>query len=256
MRSISLGSFGDIAQPPQTSDVEVVVCFSDLRGFTHYCNQLQTASLDSRIQNFLKSYFRIYAMGVLEEIWRLEPPDADETLTDEQAQLRRIIVPVTYKNLGDGVMLVWEIPQDTRPLIQGKATHRIMHIVSHIIDNFEQLFQKPGVVEIDAYSELVKDLRLGFGLARGHAWKLNFGHHLKFDYAGSVVNLAARLQDRARPDGVVCQYNFSQSLLERMLKRNIGKTEEISDLHGLGPQKVMVLSCDDMRNYRRKLEDF
>lgn len=244
-RCVRLGDFFDIARAPTISDVEIAVVFCDIRGFTSYCNRLQQRSLDSRIQNFLKDFLRIFSIAVLQEIWSLEPDGIDDELTHIDARLRDALVPATYKNLGDGVMLVWEIPADADIVLQGRITHEILACVFRIYESFGSTFSDPDPVKIDAYSDEVKDLKIGFGIARGHAWKLDFGHHLKPDYAGSIVNLAARLQDQARPEGIVCQYHFSQSLFDEMRGKQIGKVQNIEALKGLDQVKIISLHDKD-----------
>ena len=249
-RCVRLGQFFDIAYPPKVTDVEIVVCFADLRGFTSYCHTLQKTSLDNRIQNFLKDYldyFSIYSLSVLQEIWRLEPTDEAAGMDQTSAAIKDIIVPVSYKNLGDGVMIVWEIPPNASKTVQGMATHSILQVALNIYNQFKARFHELADVDVDAYSEKVKQLRIGFGLARGHAWKLDFGHHVKFDYAGSVVNLAARLQEHARPEGIVCQYEFSQACFEMLLKKKLGKVRVLKTLKGIGKQKVFTLSPSEMK---------
>ncbi len=253
-RCLRLGQFFDIAYPPKVSDVEIVVCFADLRGFTAYCHALQKVSLDNRIQNFLKDYFKIYSLSVLNELWKREPSEGWTMPVDQQvsgtqleAEIREILVPVTYKNLGDGVMLVWEVPNDASISVQGMAMHAILQIVFNIFNRFKEKFHSLSMAEVDAYSQKVTELNIGFGLARGHAWKLDFGHHMKFDYAGSIVNLAARLQDQARPEGIVCQYEFSQALFDRMIKKRVGRAQLLKTIKGIGSQKVIFLSSNDIK---------
>jgi class 3 adenylate cyclase len=240
-----LKDFSNIARSPAVSDVEVIVCFADIRGFTAYCNKLQKNSLDNRIHNFLKQYLEIYGYAVLQEIWELEPIDADK-ISQQDSAIRDIIIPSTYKNLGDGMMLVWEIPPDCPILIQGLATHHILRIVRFIYNAFDELFHNPGPVETDAFSESVKDLKIGFGLARGHAWKMNFGQNIAPDYAGSVVNLAARLQDMARPEGIVCQYEYSQTLFDNFVSCEIAKEVSLKGLKGFETKKAVFLAKDTL----------
>jgi class 3 adenylate cyclase len=72
---------------------------------------------------------------------------------------------------------------------------------------------------------VVGSLQLGFGLARGRAWRFDFGARRPVDYAGNIVNLAARLQDRARPEGIVAEVGFCDPVF-RSLKSD-GQTTEI-----------------------------
>ena len=261
-RVMRLGQFADIACSPEITDVEIAVCFADLRGFTNYCHTLQKASRDNCIQMFLKDYFRIYAHAVLLEIWESESDEWDQIEDDPascsqmEAEIIKILIPVTYKNLGDGVMLVWEIPKATNKAIQGMAMHAILRILFKIYQLFEDNFKQLTPAEIDAYSEHVKKLKIGFGIARGHAWKLNFGHHVKFDYAGSVVNLAARLQDLARPEGIVCQFECSQSVFQKMFNNGLGKIKEVKSMKGFEKQKIFVLNGKDLAEGLNKQPGF
>jgi class 3 adenylate cyclase len=237
----------DIAQSPTISDVEIAVCFFDIRGFTRYCNRLQERSLDTRIQNFLREFLAIFSLSVLETIWRIEPSDPTQQLTARTHAIRDAVVPTTYKNLGDGIMLVWELPRTATLEIQGRITHAIFYTVMYVFRRFyEQFDLNVGPVEIESFAEEVKSLKLGAGLTRGHAWKLDFGQHLKLDYAGSVVNLAARLQGRARPDGVVCQRQFSQALFDKLAREKIGTTATVKALKGLRAQPIVTLRHSDI----------
>lgn len=251
-RCVTLGHLFDIAQPPAINDVEIIVCFCDIRGFTQYCNDLQQRSLDNRIQNFLKRFTRLFSLCIMEAIWRLEPTDSDTKMTSQTARLREAVVPSTYKNLGDGMMLVWELPNDIDEVIQGQLTHRILEIAFYIFRRFVESFDEPDDVAIDAFGEKVRTLRIGFGMARGHAWKLDFGHHLKPDYAGSVVNLAARLQDRARPEGILCQYELSKALFDRLIAAGHGRVRAIRGLRGMADQKAVFLGRLDLEAFWKR----
>jgi hypothetical protein len=59
--------------------------------------------------------------------------------------------------------------------------------------------------------------RIGIGVARGAASRLHSGN-LTLDYSGRVLNLAARLLDLARPQGVVIDGGFKIGLLPAALQ--------------------------------------
>jgi len=219
--------------------VEVAVCFADLRGFTQYVHQLQKDGQDNKVQNFLRDYFGIYPMSVLYSIWNLEP-DGTEEISEIDAELRRLLVPASYKNLGDGMMIVWELQTASTMVVQGLATRYIVRIIQEIERNFIQLTTKLGAVEIDSYSRHVSELGMGFGLARGHAWRLEFGYHSAPDYAGSIVNLAARLQGLARPSGIVAQLGFSESIFHESVKKKRGSIHTIASPKGFGTDSIQI----------------
>lgn len=253
-RFVQLGDFFQVARPPRISDVEIVVCFSDIRGFTAYCNELQKHSQDQRIQNFLKRYLEIYSFSVLFEIWLMEPTGRE--MTNDEVIVRDAIIPTTYKNLGDGMMLVWELPKDVPPEIHDTICARILSIVQNIYEFFYGFFSAPDLAGINAYSEHVKHLKIGFGISRGRAWKLDFGRNIQPDYAGSIVNIAARLQTQARPEGVMCHYNVAPSHLSVLLEKRVGKLRKLTTLKGLGAQKAVFLKRNDLRHLaRQKVSD-
>jgi class 3 adenylate cyclase len=244
-RTMRLGVFADSGRTPKITDVEVAVCFADLRGFTKYVHALQKDGQDNRVQLFLKSYFRIYPQSVLNIMWNLEPDGKEISAVDEE--LLRLIVPTSYKNLGDGMMLVWELQGASNERLMGLASRMIYSVIEEIKDQFEELSKVVGAVEIDSFSKHARELRIGFGLSRGHAWRLDFGHHLPVDYAGSIVNLAARLQGLARPSGIVAQLGFSESLFHDMQKASHGRITKIPAPKGLGKDEIDIWTSSGVR---------
>ena len=99
---------------PTIWDAEIVVCFADVRGFTASCRKLQEQMQDRKIQNFLRDYFKIFNEGLLGVLGN----DNYDVETEIGSQL----VPTMYKNLGDGLMIVWEITPGLDNLLQGRLT--------------------------------------------------------------------------------------------------------------------------------------
>ncbi len=163
-RALFLGRFLDAGIVPAVSDIEIAVCFADLRGFTRYVDALQSSSQDSRVHEFLGSYFQVYPKAILETVYTLEPRGTAEiSAVDEQ--IRNAIVPSMFKTLGDGMMLVWEL-SGTRE-IQDKVSGRILQVVATIRRLFKHLVDERVKTAMAPYSIAVGELRLGFGLARG-----------------------------------------------------------------------------------------
>ena len=239
-RSLGLGAFADAGRAPKISDVEVVICFADLRGFTQYVHELQKNGQDNKVQNFLHAYYDVYPKAVLRAIWSFEPDYIDQEKTERDAEIQRLLIPTSYKNLGDGMMLIWELQGATRMDTQGLATRYICRIIEDVQDNFRELVSKPGDVEIDSYSRHAQNLRLGFGVAKGHAWRLDFGHHIPVDYAGSIANMASRLQGLARPEGIVAQLSFSESRFREIAGKGNGKILSIPSPKGLGVDPIDI----------------
>jgi class 3 adenylate cyclase len=246
-RTLLLGPFADSGRSPKMADVEVAVCFADLRGFTQYVHLLQKDGQDNKVQHFLKDYFQIYPRAVLRSIWSLEPDKPDERIAEEEAEIKRLVVPTTYKNLGDGMMIVWELQNSSSMTIQGLATRFIFGVIKNIQEIFSNLTKGLTPVQVDSWSRHAADLKLGFGLSRGHAWRLDFGYHLPPDYAGSIVNMAARLQGLARPSGIVAQLGFSESLFNAYAKEKNGRIVTIPSPRGLGAEPIQVWISNDVQ---------
>jgi class 3 adenylate cyclase len=211
-RALFLGHFIEAGRVPSVTDVEVAVCFADLRGFTKYVDALQSNLQDTRVHQFLGTYFQIYPKAVLETVYALEP-EKGRKITSQSDQVRSIVVPSMFKNLGDGMMLVWEL-RGSRAVQDGVAA-RILQIVATLRRLFRRVVGNETKGAPKSYSTRVGSLRLGFGLARGRAWRLDFGKQRPVDYAGSIVNIAARLQDLARPEGIVAEVGFCDPVFRR-----------------------------------------
>lgn len=217
-RTLFLGDFAEAGRVPSIADVEVAACFADLRGFTKYVNSLQSTLQDTRVHQFLGRYFQLYPKAVLETVYALEPESGID-ITSQSEQVRNAIVPSMFKNLGDGMMLVWELrgERDVRDAVAA----RILQIVATIRRLFGRLVESEVKAATKPYSTVVGSLRMGFGLARGRAWRLDFGKQRAVDYAGTIVNIAARLQDLARPEGVVAEVGFCDPVLRRSAGQKI-----------------------------------
>lgn len=210
-RVIRFRNFLPSSFEPTITDAEIIVCFADLRGFTAYCRQLQMEMQDRKIQHFLKRYPRTFAEGLLQHIVGLTDIRS-EFVDPDIDQIADYLTPTLYKNLGDGMMMVWEVPASLKMEQQGLLANNIVSAIEMMHRRFLYHFRNLTPVEQDSYSDAVLGLDLGFGIAKGHAWRLDYGSQI--DYAGSVINLAARLQDLARPAGLVCQVDVAAWLLE------------------------------------------
>ena len=134
-RVLSFGPFLGSSFEPTISDREIIVCFADVRGFTAYCRKLQLAMQDRRIQNFLKSFFKIFSEGLLE--WFINNTESENLGSQLPCKpLEQYVVPTMYKNLGDGLMMVWEIPADLDMVHQGELCRSVIQIVDNIADRF------------------------------------------------------------------------------------------------------------------------
>ncbi len=228
-RVLKFGEFLNCSFEPIVEDVEIVVSFLDVRGFTNYCKKLQQEMQDRKIQNFLKQYNKVFNEGLMNWFTKHIDPEYGK-VTNDNLLISEYIIPTMYKNLGDGIMMVWEIPSTISNEHEGKLTQNIIFLLDEIIKRFYYHFRKLTGVERDSYSTEVLKLEMGCGAAKGHAWKLNYGNRI--DYAGSIINLASRLEGFARPAGIVCQYDTSPWLFNQLVSNDEGKIASIKNIKG------------------------
>lgn len=214
---------------PKISDAEILVCFADVRGFTTFCRNLQRDMQDRKIQNFLRCFFRIFVEGLMEQMDQIRNED-DPEYANVVATVQRHLVPTMYKGLGDGMMLVWELPPSLDASLQGTLTHQILLLIEKIGGRFYHYFRDLSPVEMDSFSKEVTKLDIGFGVAKGHAWRLDFGSFV--DYAGSIINLASRLEAESRPRGVTAQYDVSPWLFDMQVNEKNGRILDLKDIKG------------------------
>jgi len=212
------------------------VCFADVRGFTDYCQHLQREMQDAKIQNFLRAYAKIFAEALM--YWFQESFETSVKQDPAIQTIAQYVVPSTYKNLGDGMMLVWEIPSELLPPLQGQLTHQILDYIDTIRRRFNFRFKQLNPTELDAYSAEVEQLEMGFGVTRGHAWRLDYEHSV--DYAGSIINLASRLESHARPCGMISTYDVSPWVFTEMTKDRVGHIGTLEGLKGYTPVHVFL----------------
>lgn len=233
---------------PIIRDAEIIVCFADVRGFTDYCRRLQREMQDRKIQNFLRTYVRIFAEGLMR--WQVTSSQRlDKDVGASAKEIARHVVPSMYKNLGDGMMLTWEIPDGMELNLQGRLTQEILFLIDNFSDQFQVHFRDLTPTEQDSFSAEVERLQIGFGVAKGHAWRLDFGHSI--DYAGSVINLASRLESLARPKGIICLYDVSPWLFDEMHSDDdSGVTGTISGIKGYDPVRVWLSRLVDPKGVK------
>ena len=116
-----------------------------------------------------------------------------------------------FKLTGDGLMLIYELPFDLTAADVARVSGAAIEGSLRLVERFGTLVQGDPVVTFDVPQ------RVGVGIARGAACRLRAGD-TTLDYAGRVLNLAARLMDIARPEGVVVVDPFAVEQLSAETK--------------------------------------
>jgi hypothetical protein len=127
-----------------------------------------------------------------------------------------------YKATGDGLLAIFPVDEDNPKAAVRAAVKRAMDIVRKF----------PSLTDGDPMINFPTPQKVGVGLARGPASRLISGRKT-LDYSGATLNLASRLMDIARPQGVVLDGGFGIELLTPSVASKF--SEERVYLKGVAP---------------------
>lgn len=165
---------GSIEILPESRPSDVLVMFCDFRGFTR---QTSDRRLSPEAGSKVASHLYKHVVRFCSTIKPHGTP------------------PPFFKPAGDGLLVVWELPKSD--------IKRILNmIISEIIHMHDEFSLPPDLVPVTIQA------RLGIGATRGAAACIkvrqgNSENSVFEDYFGYPVNLASKLQNLARPSGVV-----------------------------------------------------
>jgi isopentenyldiphosphate isomerase len=153
---------------------QVIVIFADIRGFTKWSEKT-------------KAFLYV------------------EELISKFYEVSRTSFPNTYqKRLGDGLMIVEEIPDKPTLEKSKEQLNKYLEKIFEITKYFEKI-----CLDFGKDYGLKTELKLGWGIVRGTIKKIQDDGET--DYLGADVNRAARLCSIARPYGIVIdRENFSE----------------------------------------------
>jgi len=133
-----------------------------------------------------------------------------------------------FKPTGDGLLVILPVDEDRPKAGVRKAVTQALKIVADF----------PGLTKGDSAVNFPVPQEIGIGLARGPASRLVSGNKT-LDYSGRTLNLASRLMDLARPQGVVLDGAFGTELLTPSVRRLF--TDEHVYLKGIAPRKGLPI---------------
>lgn len=237
-RLSSIGVFAQTNLEPEVSPRTVVACFSDVRGFTRYCDALQARQQSSIVESFVADFFPILyhslALRYVGVGGRVFDAEEENLTTVEMAQ--DLLRPSGWKTLGDGMMVVWELRPDKKETWPVAARTIFEAMISA-----RSLFDSRLAANKDKYGPEVAALHLGFGLSKGEVLRLDFPGLSVPDYLGTVINIASRLVGEARPEGIIADVEVSRQFFRHLAEKGVGKLRNIS-LKGIEGKKQVWCS--------------
>jgi len=113
------------------------------------------------------------------------------------------------KPMGDGLFVVIRCNE-----------RNIRDIANEVVKNCIKLIQEFGdLCKGENMITFPVPDRIGIGLTRGSVCCIHVGDDI-VDYSGKTVNYAARLMDKARPSGLICDYESFHKILSPELMKN------------------------------------
>jgi hypothetical protein len=134
------------------------------------------------------------------------------------------------KPTGDGLLVIEAIEES-------QLTEALLRTITNsmeIIEQFGSLCSDEPMINFSVPEDV------GIGLARGSASRLAT-EDLTLDYSGNVLNLASRLMDLARPNGLIVDGGFGLSLLPEDLGKKFFQKDVY--LKGVSPNTPTSVDC-------------
>lgn len=156
----------------------VIVVVCDIRGFASFSKNHEAPD----IAMFSKRFF----VRLLEEYFA----DADFA-----------------KSTGDGLLLLFRYSEDNLHAVANSVLKNCLNVVRDF----------PTMMSNDPMINYRVPNAVGFGIARGTAFCL-YTESEFVDYSGQTLNLASRLNEFARPQGIVIDGNFMMSVIPEELR--------------------------------------
>ena len=179
----------------------VIVVFCDIRAFSNFSAARESPDIAMFIKRF---YLR---------------------LLDDYFPAARFAKPT-----GDGLLLAFEYSEETLLDVAGGVVLACFKALS----DFEDMFRRDPMINFST------PRGLGFGICRGTACCL-YSNDTIIDYSGRLINLASRLNDLARPKGIVIDGSFMMEAIPSGAKASF--REESVFVRALAETHPMRVYC-------------
>lgn len=172
---------GDLQVDLQPEPRLITVLFADIVGFTPLSNQLGSR----RIAQLLNEYLAAMTEAIF----------ANGGTVD--------------KFMGDGIMALFGAPEDLPPAEQAQRAFAAVNQMHKTLAKLNQQWQSQGI----------QTVKIRCGMHQGDAVVGMFGGATRADYTaiGPCVNIASRLEEVAKPDGLIVSHKLAQYLPDDMV---------------------------------------
>lgn len=134
------------------------------------------------------------------------------------------------KPMGDGLLMLFTYSENTL----AQVSEKVLKGCTDALDNYPAMLQGDPMLNYELPN------KIGFGVTRGTASCL-FASREIVDYSGQILNLASRLNDFARPSGMVVDGNFQLEVIPEQLRKLF--SEDAICIRGVAeidPRKIYI----------------
>jgi class 3 adenylate cyclase len=178
-----LNEFVEKLQGAQGRSDFVIAVVADIRGFSEFSTRIESPN----IAMFIKRFYL-------------------------QLVTKYFSTASFVKPTGDGLLMTFRFTE-----------HDLSEVSKSVLDSCLQcLMDFPKLCENDPMINFRVPDAIGFGIARGTACCLFSGDEI-LDYSGHLLNLASRLNDLARPSGLVIDGGFLQGMIPEQYRSSFSE---------------------------------
>jgi|ERR1035437_6545825 class 3 adenylate cyclase len=157
----------------------VIAVFCDIRGFSNFSRDVES----SDTSNFLKHFYL--------------------------KLLRKYFQKAAFaKPAGDGMLMIFSHNEKTL----NEASRLVLSKCFQVLKDFPKMFKSTPIINYTTPDAI------GFGIARGSASYLIANDEI-LDYSGKLLNLTARLNEYARPSGIVIDGNYQYEAIPKRYRK-------------------------------------
>lgn len=181
----------------------IIALICDIRGFSQFSTVHESPDLAMFIRRFYLKLLQVYFKDA-----------------------------IFAKPTGDGLLFVFRYSEKSLPQVAEAVLSQCFQVLSE----FPKMFEEDPMINFATPSDL------GFGISRGTACCL-FAKHQIIDYSGQLLNLAARLNDVARPRGIVLDGAFGNAMIPEKLRARFTKRQAY--LKSIAEESPRDVLCSD-----------
>jgi len=200
---MNIQEFCNKLEKAEARSESVIAVFCDIRGFSNFSRDVES----SDTSNFLKHFYL--------------------------KLLRKYFQKAAFaKPAGDGMLIIF--PHNEESL--NEISRLVLSRCFRILKDFPKMFKSTPIINYPTPDAI------GFGVARGSVSYLIVNGEI-LDYSGKLLNLTARLNEYARPSGIVIDGNYQENIIPKNLQKRFKKKSVY--IRGMAEDEPIGVFCSE-----------